>query len=383
MRQRLVGGRVLVPGVGLEETSVELEEGRIAGIGGTGTGGGGRQCVETDVAGALVLPGIVDFHGDAFERQLMPRPGVRVPVDIALIDTDAQLAAAGITTAFHGITCSWEPGLRSIETMRALFDGFDRLRQSLQADHRVHLRYEADNLDAVDELCAGLAEGRIDLLALNDHTPAIASRLDRPDALAKYTDRACVTGDVFRALCLAAMERRGEIPAAIERLTATARASGVPIAAHDETSAEQRRSNRALGALVCEFPMDRGAAVDAAMAGEPVVMGAPNVVRGGSHLGNGGAADYVAQGLCRILASDYHYPSLLHAPFRLAETGRADFADAWRLVSAEPAAAVGLTDRGEIRKDARADLIVVDPQGTPRVVRVIVGGRTAYVCGHA
>ena len=379
MRQRLVGGRVLVAGGGLEDTSVEVEDGQIAGVGGSGDG----AAAEIDVGGALVLPGIVDFHGDAFERQVMPRPGVRVPIDIALLDTDAQLAAAGITTAFHGITCSWEPGLRSVATMRELFDGFARLAPTVLVDHRVHLRYEADNLDAVDEVAEGMRAGRIHLLALNDHTPAIASRLDRPDALAKYTDRACVSGERFRELCLAAMERRREVPAAIETLTGVARGAGVPIAAHDETSVAQRRHNRALGAMVCEFPMDRGAAVDAAGAGEFVVMGAPNVVRGGSHLGNGGAADYVAEGLCGILASDYHYPSLFNAPFKLATTGKVSFADAWRLVSAAPAAAVGLHDRGEIRPGARADILVVRDGGVvPRLARVMVGGSTVYATGH-
>jgi len=379
MRQRVVGGRVLVAGGGLEETTVEVEDGRVVGVGGSGGG-----AAEIDVAGALVLPGIVDFHGDAFERQVMPRPGVRVPMDIALLDTDAQLAAAGITTAFHGITCSWEPGLRSVATMRELFDGFARLATSFMVDHRVHLRYEADNLDAVDEVAEGIAAGRIHLLALNDHTPAIASRLDRPDALAKYTDRAGVSGERFRELCLAAMERRREVPAAIDRLTGVARASGVAIAAHDETSVEQRHHNRALGAMVCEFPMDRGAAVDAAAAGEFVVMGAPNVVRGGSHLGNGGAAEYVAEGLCGILASDYHYPSLFNAPFVLAAAGKAAFADAWRLVSTAPAKAVGLDDRGEIRPGARADILVVRDGGSvPRIARAMVAGRTVYAAGHA
>ncbi|MFN4089303.1 MAG: alpha-D-ribose 1-methylphosphonate 5-triphosphate diphosphatase [Alphaproteobacteria bacterium] len=374
MRRRLVGGRVLVPGAGLEETSVEIEDGRIAGLGGSGHG-----MAETDVGGAFLLPGIVDFHGDAFERQLMPRPGVRVPVDIALADTDAQLAAAGITTAFHGVTCSWEPGLRSVETMRDLMEGLDRLASVMLVAHRIHLRFEADNLDVVDELAEGLADGRIHLLALNDHTPAIAARLDRPEALAKYVDRACVPADVFRARCLAAMARRDGIDAAAARLTGAARAAGVAIAAHDETSADQRRRNRGLGAAICEFPMDRGAAVDAADAGEPVVMGAPNVMRGGSHLGNDGAADYVARGLCRILASDYHYPSLFHAPFRLAADGHAALADAWRLVSAAPAAAVGLDDRGELRPGARADLLLVERNGAaPRLARTLVRGRSVW-----
>ncbi len=74
--------------------------------------------VRFDATGLLVLPGIVDIHGDAFERQLQPRPGVDFPADIALADTESQLLANGITTAFHGVTLSWEPGLRSLTAWR-------------------------------------------------------------------------------------------------------------------------------------------------------------------------------------------------------------------------------------------------------------------------
>ncbi|MGH7155038.1 MAG: hypothetical protein ACREF3_14025, partial [Acetobacteraceae bacterium] len=112
----IVGGRVLVAEVGLTETDLALESGRIAMFGGPGRG---RRLVAT---GLLVLPGIVDLHGDAFERQLQPRPGVDFAPEIALIDTEAQLLASGITTAFHGVTLSWEPGLRSLATWRSLRD---------------------------------------------------------------------------------------------------------------------------------------------------------------------------------------------------------------------------------------------------------------------
>lgn len=112
-------------------------------------------------AGGLLLPGIVDLHGDAFERQLMPRPGVCMDLALALHDTDRQMIANGITTALHAVTCSWEPGLRGRETVRRFLDAIERLAPSLACDTRVHLRYETYNLEAEHEIAAWLAEGRI------------------------------------------------------------------------------------------------------------------------------------------------------------------------------------------------------------------------------
>jgi alpha-D-ribose 1-methylphosphonate 5-triphosphate diphosphatase len=109
---RIDGGRVLV-GDRFEATSVDLQDGVIRDV---GRDGGAARAL--DARGLLVLPGIVDIHGDAFERQMMPRPGVHFALDIALIDTDRQVVANGITTVFHGVTWSWEPGLRSADNAR-------------------------------------------------------------------------------------------------------------------------------------------------------------------------------------------------------------------------------------------------------------------------
>src|SRR5262249_10048642 len=169
MQIRIEGGRALVDG-GLAETSIHLdsEAGVITGVGAETSA---EQAI--DASGLLVLPGIVDIHGDAFERQMMPRPGVGFPIDVALLESDRQAVANGITTVFHGVTWSWEGGLRGAENARAILDGVERLRPRLGADTRYHLRHETYNLDAEADVIAWLAERRIDVIAFNDHMSGI------------------------------------------------------------------------------------------------------------------------------------------------------------------------------------------------------------------
>ena len=137
---------------------------------------------------------------------------------------------------------------------------------------------------------------------------------------------------------------------------------------------------RGLGARLCEFPMAEAVAAEARAAGEHVVMGAPNVVRGGSHLGWASAAPLAERGLVTVLASDYHWPALLAAPFAMAARGRLGLAEAWALVSANPAAAAGLHDRGALAPGLRGDVVVVDPAG-PAVVAAFCAGEAALLTG--
>ena len=150
--------------------------------------------------------------------------------------------------------------------------------------------------------------------------------------------------------------------------------TGVALISHDDASPEQRRWFRSLGCRVSEFPMNMETAREAAAADDAIVLGAPNVMRGKSHMGWVNASEMISHGLCSVLASDYYYPAPLVAAFRLAETGVAPLEQAWSLVSASPARAVGLVDRGSIARGLRADLILVDPEprGRPRLVGVLV-----------
>ncbi|MXP63403.1 alpha-D-ribose 1-methylphosphonate 5-triphosphate diphosphatase [Roseomonas sp. M0104] len=328
--------------------------------------------------GLLVLPGIVDIHGDAHERQFQPRPGIGMPVAMALRDSEAQMLAAGITTAFLGVTLSWEPGLRSVQAWRTLLAALDAARPHLATDLRIHLRFEADNLAALEEAVADIAAGRVHLVAFNDHTPGILRKLGSDSAATKYAERAGMSAAEFRELAERIAAGRDAVPAGRERLAAAARAAGLPMASHDEGSLAERASFRALGAAICEFPMAEEVALAAREAGEAVVMGAPNVVRGGSHLGWASAAPLAERGIVTVLASDYVWPALLEAPFVLARRGVLDLPAAWALVSANPARAAGLADRGRLQPGLRGDVVVVDPVRRAPVAS-FCAGRLAWV----
>jgi alpha-D-ribose 1-methylphosphonate 5-triphosphate diphosphatase len=364
---RIVNGSVLLPHDGLVKTGLDVTQGRIGGAGGG---------IRFDASGLLVLPGIVDLHGDAFERQIQPRPGVNFPVGLALRDTEAQLLSNGITTAFHGVTLSWEPGLRSLTAWRALLAALDA--GSWTCDMRIHLRWEAYNLEALETAVADIESGKVHLLAFNDHTPSILKKLNDPVEGAKYSGRAGMKLDAFRAMADRIASRIDEVPAALDRIAAAARAAGLPMASHDDDTIPVRDSFRAKGARICEFPMAEEVGRAAAAAGDFVAMGCPNVVRGGSHLGWASAAQLAEARICTVLTSDYYYPAMMRAAFVLADRGVLDLAQAWALISKNPARAGGLTDRGTIEPGKRADLVVIDP-ATTRAVATIAGGRIAYL----
>ncbi|MEO9188907.1 MAG: alpha-D-ribose 1-methylphosphonate 5-triphosphate diphosphatase, partial [Acetobacteraceae bacterium] len=305
----ITGGRVLLPD-GAHVADVCLANGRIAALDGAARG------MRLDATGLLVLPGIVDIHGDAFERQIQPRPGVNFPIPLALRDTEAQLLANGITTAFHGVTLSWEPGLRGPPMWRALLAALGE--GSWACDMRVHLRWEAFNLDALDTALDDIAAGRVHLLAFNDHTPSILKKIQDPVVGAKFSERAGMTLEAFRAVAARIAEHAPSVAGALDRIGAAARAAAIPIASHDDATIAERDGFRARGARICEFPMAEDVARAARAAGDAVVMGSPNVVRGRSHLGWASAARLAEAEICTVLSSDYYYPAMLQAALVLA-----------------------------------------------------------------
>ncbi len=339
-----------------------------------------REARRFDAGGLLVLPGMVDLHGDAFERQIQPRPGTIFPHALALADTDRQLAGNGITTACHGLTYSWEGGLRGHDAAVALLDTVASLRARAQVDHRIHLRFENHHADGLADALAWIAEGRIDFLAFNDHLPSIAAKLTRPGQLAAYAERGRCSDDVFIARLQHAMRQADRTDATVASLAAACRARAIPMASHDDVGATDRLRYEALGVTICEFPKTDAALRTAVDLGNQVVMGAPNVLLGGSHCGGLSAAAAVAAGECTILASDYYYPSMLQAAFTLAAEGLCSLPQAWSLVSANPAKALGLDDRGCIEPGRRADLVLVDAsdETNVRLAATFCGGRLVY-----
>ncbi len=374
MPLNLLGGRVLLPDGNIETADIHIADGTIAEF----AAGDGPAI---DAAGHLVLPGIVDNHGDGFERHIMPRAGVDFPLPVALADADRQLLSSGITTAFFAQGLSWEGGLRGAARADALITAINARRHVCGADIRVHIRHEVFALDDVDTLIGWIAGGRIDMLVFNDHLPDFEAMRADTGRIERYAAQAGCDVAAFLARMEATRRREAEVPDTLTRIAAAAAEAWLPLGSHDDDTPDRRRRYQALGASMAEFPVNRATAAAGRELDNPIIMGAPNVLRGGSSLGNVSATDLIADGLCDVLVSDYYYPAPLHAAFRLTRDGMLPLARAWALVSANPAAVAGLADRGAIAVGKRADLIVVDDSDadTPRVVGTLVRGRPAAV----
>ncbi|MEO0766702.1 MAG: alpha-D-ribose 1-methylphosphonate 5-triphosphate diphosphatase [Pseudomonadota bacterium] len=397
MMQTFVGADVYLPAE-IAQTTVTVEGGAIVEIGGP------VQGVEIDARGKILAPALIDVHGDAFERQVMPRPGVFFPMETAVLETDRQLAANGIATTYHSITLSYEPGLRSVERGRAMMQAIRDLSPRLCVENRVQLRWETFAFEALETLDWAMDAPLLPSLAFNDHLSmamrgkctAIQERafehspefavMDLSDAYLfaqryhKHTERSGLDYDDHKALVHQVWDRREKVVETMQGVAAKARAKGIPMLSHDDTQAETRRFYHDLGATTSEFPMSMGPVNAARAQGDMIIFGAPNAVRGGSHIGSLGAADMVEAGFCDVLASDYYYPAMLAAIDRLDREKRAARIALWSLISSGPARAMGLADRGEITEGKRADLVLVDwPTGhTPAVQGTWVAGRCAY-----
>jgi alpha-D-ribose 1-methylphosphonate 5-triphosphate diphosphatase len=330
-----------------------------------------------DATGCLVLPGMVDLHGDAFERSIMPRPGVRFDLGLALDDNDAQLTVAGITTSLLSLTDSWEPGLRSRSTMLDVIAAVEGRRGARPGpDVLTHVRHERCNTADFDQLTELVSSGLVRLLSYNDHTPDDSHTANAPTAT--QLARSGVSADQLLDMQEAAIGRRHLGKQHERHLAAVCDAAKCPTASHDASTRADLERDLALGVTIAEFPLSIPLAQEYRSEGIAVMLGAPNLVRGGSHLGNLQVSEAWAAGAADILVSDYHYPSLLQAPFELERLGLATLADAWQAVSTRPAELAGLTDRGRLLAGQRADIVVVEPpranngRWLPAKVRAVV-----------
>ena len=283
-------------------------------------------------------------------------------------------------------------------------EAIQRLAPRLTVENRVQLRWETFAFEALDTLDWAFEAPLKPSLAFNDHlSMAMRSEdtpmqhrlfehnpdykvMDRDDAplfekrYRRHAERSGLDFEDHKSLVLKTWDRRPDVVDTIASVAAKARARGIPMLSHDDTQSETREFYRAVGATTSEFPMTMGPTRNARENGDTIIFGSPNAVRGGSHIGSLGAADMVEAGLCDILASDYYYPAMLAAVDRLDREKRADRLSLWSLVSAGPARAMKLDDRGAIETGKRADLVLVDwpDGGVPAVQGTWVAGRVAY-----
>ncbi len=369
---RLTGATILRDGA-LQQRSVAIEDGRIS----------KGPLPEVDLSGYYVLPGIIDLHGDAFERHLAPRPSAPFPMQIALRSTDRDAAANGITTAWMAHSWSWEGGYRSPDHAEAFMQALDAYRDQMLTDLRVQIRCETHTVDTADRLLAAVRRHRIDYVIFNNHLDEAAhlAETDR-DRLALWARQAGRSPDAHLAIVREAAQQKRDVPRYLCRLAEAFDTLGVSYGSHDDTDGETREYYSQIGAKICEFPTRRAAAALARAVGDPILMGAPNVVRGGSQSGNIAAIDLVRAGLCDGLVSDYYYPALMQAAFYLVDEEVMDLPRAWAMVSSRPAEILRLPDRGVIDYGRRADLVVINAK-TRAIEATICGGRVTHLAGEA
>jgi len=363
-----------------EDVDVLLDEGRIAAV--RSRGSDPDEIIQGE--GLLLAPGFIDLHSDAIEKVIRPRPGGSFPLEVALHELDKQLAACGVTRMFHCL-CFGESEtneLRTAPVASGIARKLKELEPRLLVHNRVHMRYEVSDLECIPILHDLIEEQAADLLSFMDHTPGQGQFTCMEHFKTYYAQAEHLTQEQALELAHTRMAQRGQLgDDHLRELADHAHARGLVLASHDDDTREKVDWVHELGVHVSEFPVTLVAAQTASELGMGVLMGAPNVLRGGSLTGNLSGIDAIRAGACTILGSDYAPMTLLHAAFRLFRDGTLPLEEALRLISTHPASAMGLShETGSIQEGLAADLVLIDPSDSavPRIIGTWVEGRHVY-----
>jgi len=341
----------------------------------------GASNVGEDWEGDYLLPGMVELHTDNLEKHLTPRPKVNWPILPAIIAHDAQVAAAGITTVLDalGVGDMMDPESVRSTAVTTCIENLHRARMSgvLRADHFLHLRLELAVPNLLDMFSPYVGDPALKLVSLMDHTPGQRQWTNLEHYRVYTAGKRGWSNEKVDATVDECIERQVLYAAANRRsVVASCKAAGKTLATHDDTTAEHVMEGVAEGIKICEFPTSLDAAKTARAHGLGIIMGAPNVIRGGSHSGNVSAAALARADLLDVLSSDYVPASMLHGAFMLHQKEGLDFSKTINMVSRNPARMIGFDDRGEIAAGLRADFLrvrVIDD--IPIVMQVWKAGR--------
>ena len=360
--------RIVLPQAVIEGHLV-IRDGRIAAIGeGAATG--------EDMGGDTLIPGLVELHTDHIEGHYLPRPMVVWNKRAAIQAHDAQIASSGITTVFDALRVGTDENtFLTADDMAEMADAIAAsvTEGRLRADHFIHLRCEVSAGDVVEGFNKLASNPLLRLVSLMDHAPGQRQFADLGAYRAYYQQKMRLSDEEFDSFSQRRMaESETHAPPSRRAIAEGCLARGIAVASHDDATLAHVEEAVALGTRVAEFPTTVEAAAASRAAGLHVLMGAPNIVRGGSHSGNVAAMELLQRGFLDILSSDYVPFSMLQGVFHLAETGGASLPDAIKLVTLNPAKAVGLDDRGAIAEGLRADLVRVSTgRREPPVVRSV------------
>lgn len=374
----IVNAHVVTPEGVLENVSLQVEDGRIALI----REGSIKGRREIDAAGNFLFPGFVDMHSDAIEKGIEPRPNTFFPVDIAVYELDKKIAACGITTMYHSLSfAELEVGLRNNNTAAKIIREINELQHKLKVNTKIHARFEITDLGAVPFLEDLAYDGQIHLFSFMDHSPGQGQFRDIL-AYKSYYGRvyAKTDSEMDRIIERKLETKKSHVRTMIARLIEMCRLHGIAIASHDDDSREKITWLKEMDIGMTEFPVNLETVQTARELGVSVCFGSPNVVRGQSQARNLSAREAISSGFGDILCSDYSPMTMLHAVLTLVKLEIMPLHEAIKMVSLNPAMAVGIAeDTGSLEEGKAADMVLVaHSDDFPRVLKTFVAGREVF-----
>jgi len=335
--------------------------------------------IAIDLGERRVVPGFVDLHSDAIEKEIEPRPGARFPVKMAVVELDKKLSMAGITTMYHAIGFNDEElhkGRGTGESRDLIEEIYEANKSHLGADNLIHVRFEITSLTSVDMIKELIGAKKVNMLSIMDHSVGQGQF----KTLESWKEHHVKTYDLSEDEIDSYMKRKAKNSTndVVDDLLKFGLAHKLPVLSHDDDCEEKVDTLKKLGATFSEFPLSIEVAKYAKSMGLSTGMGAPNVVRGGSQGGNIAAKELVREGVCDYLCSDYHPSSMLLSPYRLKEDVGLSLEDGFAMISTTPARLANLTDKGEIKEGLRADIVVIDESHFPKVVLTFKDGDVVY-----
>ena len=369
---------IVTPSGVLHGASLKVDDGYISTI---REGVINSQGKRVDANGGYLLPGFVDLHSDAIEKEIEPRPNSYFPINVAVYELDKKLAAAGVTTIFHALSfAEGEIGIRSNDTAANIITEITRLSPKLAVKTKVHARFEITDAGAVPHLEGLLAAGKIHLLSLMDHTPG-QGQFREVAAFKNYYGRVYKkSDDELDKIIGRKMTAKERAKSDIEHVIELCKSLRIPLASHDDDSEEKIRWLDEMQIAISEFPVTMEALRAARANDINVCLGSPNVLRGNSQAKNLSARNAIAAGFGDILCSDYSPMTMLHAVFALHGLDILSLHQAVNMASINPATAVGISGQtGSLEENKIADIIVVDlSHEVPKIVKTFVAGREVY-----
>lgn len=345
--------------------SLEVQEGRIYAFAESQS----RLPGALDGEGGWLLPGLIELHTDNLDKFFTPRPKVDWPAHSAMSSHDALMVASGITTVLDAVAIGdVRDGGDRLENLEKMINAVEETQKRglNRAEHRLHLRCELPHHTTLPLFEKLVDREPVTLVSLMDHSPGQRQFANREKYREYYQGKYQLSSEQMQRfeeeqMALAAAWSQPNRQA----IAAMCRERQIALASHDDATHAHVAESHRLGSVIAEFPTTLAAAQASRQHGMNVLMGAPNIVRGGSHSGNVAAHQLAASGLLDILSSDYYPASLLDAAFRIADSDDNAFtlAQAVRLVSKHPAQALGLHDRGVIAEGKRADLVLAHRRG--------------------